>query len=283
MKLARSALALLLGLSAAAHAGKAPAAAAAPATTKITWLGHAAFRVVTPKGKILVIDPWVKNGANPSKSPVADLGKVDYLFVTHGHFDHVGDAVEIAKATGARLVANFELGQNLVRLHGFPGTQLGFDTLGNSGGELKLGDEVTVVFTPAVHSSGLDAPGADKSGAPIAYGGNPNGFVIKIEGGPTLYHTGDTAYFGDMEQIAEHGIDVALINIGGHFGMEPPAAARAAKTVKARVVIPHHFKTFPILTQDAAPFGKLLAAASINLVELAPGATAAFNGHDLAK
>ena len=88
--------------------------------TRVTWLGHAAFHVVTPGGKVLVIDPWVKNPVNPSKSAIADLGKVDFLLVTHGHSDHVGDAVEIAKATGARLVANFDLGQNLSASTGSP-------------------------------------------------------------------------------------------------------------------------------------------------------------------
>ena len=138
-------------------------------------------------------------------------------------------------------------------------------------------------LTPAVHSSGLDVPGGDKTGAPIAYGGNPCGFVIRIKNGPTLYHTGDTAFFRDMELIGEAGIDLALLNIGGHFGMEPPMAARAAQAVKAKVVVPHHYKTFPVLTQDPKAFFKLLDDAKIKYVDLAPGGTLTFNGRDLKK
>src|SRR5262249_19554703 len=101
--------------------------------------------------------------------------------------------------------------------------------------------------------------------------------------GPTLYHSGDTAYFHDMDQIAEHGIDLALLNIGGHFGMQPPAAARAAQAVKARLVVPHPYKTVPVLTQDPKPFFKLLDEAKIKYVDLAPGGTLTFAGHDLSK
>jgi L-ascorbate metabolism protein UlaG (beta-lactamase superfamily) len=275
MRLSRVPLALVTLLCTSSVAQATP--------TKITWLGHAAFEITTPAGRVLLVDPWLKNPTNPSKAPIADIKKADYILVSHGHFDHVGDSVELAKATGARLVTSFELGQNLVRLHGFPGNQLGFDTLGNAGGELVLGDgEITVQFTPAVHSSGLDAPGAAEKGVPIAYGGNPLGFLIKIKGGPTLYHTGDTAYFKDMEVIGDSGpVDLALINIGGHFGMEPAAAVKAAQAVRARHVVAHHYKSFPVLTQDPRAFYEMLDHAKVKHVDLVPGGSVTFEGHEL--
>ena len=102
-------------------------------STTLTWHGHAAFEIVTPNGKVLMIDPWLKNPSNPNakdgKDPLAAITKVDYILITHGHFDHVGDSVEIAKKTGARLVTNYELGSNMAKLLGCPKEQMGFDTV----------------------------------------------------------------------------------------------------------------------------------------------------------
>jgi L-ascorbate metabolism protein UlaG (beta-lactamase superfamily) len=260
--------------------------------TQITWYGHSAVKVVTPRGKVFVIDPWLTNPLNPyakgatteekAQSAIDAVGNVDYILLTHGHFDHVADATALAKKTHAKLIASFELGANMVKLMGFPADQAGMDTLGNAGGQITVADgEVKVNFVQAVHSSGLDT---GRVADPIAYGGSPVGFVLQIKNGPTIYHSGDTAYYSDMEQIGKNfHPDVAFINIGGHFGMEPAQAAQASQAVKAKLVIPHHYKTFPILTQDPGPFFKLLDARGIAHLEMKPGQTIEFNGTTLVK
>ena len=260
--------------------------AAWSADTTLIWHGHAAFEIITPKGKVLMIDPWLKNPLNPNakngKDPLAAITKVEYILITHGHFDHVGDAVEIAKKTGARLVTNYELGSNMAKLLGYPKEQMGFDTLMNIGGEITIADgEVTVDMVPAIHSSGMGNPLAGEKEPEVAYGGNPAGFVIKIKNGPTIYHSGDTAYFNDMALIGEQKIDVALINIGGHFGMEPAMAARAAKAVHAKVVVPQHYGTFPVLTPDAKGFAEKLRKLVIRTRVMQPGTSLTFKGKKL--
>jgi L-ascorbate metabolism protein UlaG (beta-lactamase superfamily) len=254
------------------------------AQTVMTWHGHAAFEIVTPNGVVFLIDPWLKNPTNPKakdkKDPVEGIKKADYILITHGHFDHVGDAVAIAKKTGARLITNFELGTNMKKVLGYPKDQMGFDTLMNIGGEINVANgEVMVAMTPAVHSSGVTNPNAKDQEPEVVFGGNPAGFVLQIKNGPTIYHSGDTAYFRDMEIIGEqYQPDIALVNIGGHFGMEPAMAARAAVSVKARYAVPHHFKTFPVLTQDPKLFSDEVTKKGISYLYMDPGSTIKFDG-----
>src|ERR1044071_7812816 len=156
------------------------------AETKLTWLGHAAFSITTPKGAVLLIDPWLRNPANPDvkagKDPLASISKVDYILLTHGHRDHVGDAVEIARKTGAKLICNPELAGNLVKLADFPKEQAEGDEIMGIGGEIQIADwEVTVAMTPAVHSSSVFNPKAGPTEPERAYGGNPAGFVLVIK------------------------------------------------------------------------------------------------------
>jgi len=255
--------------------------------TKVKWLGHAAFSITTPKGKVLLIDPWLNNPSNPAtkegKNPIAELSKVDYILLTHGHRDHVGDAVEIAKKTGAALICNPELAGNLVKLADFPKQQAETDAIMGIGGEIQIADgEVTVAMTPAVHTSSVFNPKAGPNEPERAYGGTPAGFVIVIKSGPTLYHSGDTAYFKDMETIGEsYSIDLALLNVGGHFGMEPRMAAKAAQSVRAKLAVPQHYGTFPGIAQNADVFAAELKKMKIPMYEMKPGETISFNGREL--
>ena len=214
--------------------------------TKLTWFGHAAFRLQTPAGKILFIDPWIQNPKNPTgKDDLAKIDKADLILVTHGHFDHVGDASAIAKKTKAKLVTTFDLGRSMVAHSGYPKDLVGFDTQGNFGGELSLLDgEVSITFVPAVHSSAVQNEKEE-----LFPGGNPGGFVIAVKNGPVVYHTGDTDLFSDMALVAHaRPITVMLASIGDHFVMGPERAADAVKLVHPTMVVPMHYGTFPVLT-----------------------------------
>ena len=228
--------------------------------SQLTWYGQAAFRLVTPSGKVLLIDPWITNPLNPNgKQDLADLKKVDLILISHGHSDHVGDAVEIAKRTKAKLVTSFDQAQAYTRYLGFPSEQVGVDSAGNVGGTLVFFDgEVKITLVNAIHGSTLTAK--EKGGDMPYPAGNPIGFVIAVRNGPTLYHTGDTDEFTDMQLLKPMRITLMLACIGDHFTMGPERAADAVSLVQPEKVAPMHYGTFPVLSGTPAQFAAALKA-----------------------
>jgi len=201
-------------------------------TTKFTWHGHATLGLETG-GYKLVIDPFFSG--NPAAVTSADKVEADFLLVSHGHGDHVGDAIAIAKRTGATIISNFEIaswfeGQGVEKTHG---QHLG-GGFKHPFGYLKL--------TLALHGSMLP----DGS-----YGGNPCGFLLTTNEGQKLYFAQDTGLFGDMKLIGEEGLDLAVIPIGDNYTMGPDDALRAVKMLEPKVVIPIHYNTWGLITQDA--------------------------------
>jgi L-ascorbate metabolism protein UlaG (beta-lactamase superfamily) len=227
------------------------------AQTQLTWYGQSGFKIAIPGGKTLLIDPWLTNPVfDKGKEALAALKDVDLILLSHGHSDHVGNAVEIGKKTGARLVATFDLSAAMVTALGYPNKLADIETTGHFGGTLHLLDgEVSVTFVPAWHGAGVTK---DDNSPPI-YGGNPSGLIIALRNGPTFYHTGDTDLFSDMALVSRyHQIDIMLVCIGDHFTMGPERAADAVKLVNPRTVIPMHYGTFPALTGTPEAFDREL-------------------------
>ena len=224
--------------------------------TRLTWYGHSAFKIKTAAGRILLIDPWITNPVFAGgEDELAGLHHVDLIFLSHGHGDHVGNAVEIGKRTGANLVANFDLNAAITSVLGYPKEQAGSEFTGHLGGQLSLLDgEVNVRFVPAWHGSSIE-----RDNAPPVYAGNPTGLIIALRDGPTIYHTGDTDLFSDMALVQRfHKIDAMLVCIGDHFTMGPDRAAEAVKLVGPKTAIPIHYGTFPLLTGTPEAFEREL-------------------------
>lgn len=222
--------------------------------TTITWYGHAAFSIADGDTTLLV-DPFLTG--NPTAAIAASDVAPTAILVTHGHSDHLGDAVGISKRTGAPIVATYELGLFL----GNKGVNV---TPGNIGGTVTVG-EATVKFVPAVHSSTVDENGS------FVAASVPTGFVVRLSG-KTVYVAGDTALFGDMELIGDEGLDVAIIPIGGQYTMDSADAVRAVAKLRPKTVIPGHFNTFPTIASDPAAFAEAVAASTkARTVVLEPG------------
>lgn len=203
---------------------------------KFTYLGHATIRCDLPSGEVLLIDPWVPN--NPAcPESLKEFDRLDAMLITHAHFDHIGDAVELAKRyTPGKVVANPETCHWLA--------SKGVENLAEmniGGGQEVLGSWVTM--TQAEHSCGI------QDGEEILYGGNPGGYIVGMPDGFTFYHAGDTGLFSDMGLLAQlYDLDLAFVPVGDLYTMGPRQAAHACRFLKAKRVIPIHWGTFPVLT-----------------------------------
>lgn len=247
------------------------------AATELTWYGHSTYKIVTPTGKTVLIDPWLDNPVNPNgKKDIEALDSVDLILATHGHFDHIADATKVAENNPtAMLVSTLELGKAMVKYLKFPEGQFNMGTAGFPGGEISLLDgEVKVGFVPAIHGGSVEVDGGELKEAGIAVG-----FVVTIKNGPRFYHTGDTDLFSDMKLVNEFGkIDAMMVCIGDRFTMGPERAAEAVKFVNPKLAIPMHYGTFNILSGTPDAFAKALKkrGAKAGMKEMKVGETIKF-------
>jgi L-ascorbate metabolism protein UlaG (beta-lactamase superfamily) len=253
---------------------------AAQAATRAHYYGHSAFRIETPSGGVILIDPWLSTPTNPEKDSVAKLSKVDYILLTHGHSDHVGESVEIAKKTGAVLIAPYGLAFNMKSVLGYPEKQATTATSGNIGGTYDLANiGLKVTTVNAAHASELIVRN-QPAGQPSAIAsGTAVGYVLQIKDGPTIYCTGDTDMFMDMKLIAEfYKVDLMLVCIGGHFTMDPVRAAQAVEWVNPKQAVPMHFGTSGLLKGTPAQFKDALDKRRLGsrMLEMKPGETRTF-------
>jgi L-ascorbate metabolism protein UlaG (beta-lactamase superfamily) len=208
-------------------------------SVKAMWLGHSAVHLVSPSGKQILIDPFLKD--NPSTpSELKSPGEVDYILLTHGHGDHVGDTLEIAKATGAKVLAIVEL-SGLLKSDGLPAAQA---LEMNKGGTVRL-DDFRVTMVNANHSSSLGG----------RYAGDPAGLIIRFDDDITVYHCGDTNVMSDFHIYGElYKPDLCFMPIGDFYTMNPREAAYACVLLKPRTVVPIHYGTWPPLTGSPEEF-----------------------------
>ncbi|HWR35140.1 MAG TPA: metal-dependent hydrolase [Clostridia bacterium] len=230
-------------------------------TIHVTWLGHSTFRIDTAEGKTIVIDPWVtSNPMCPEEQK--RLNKIDVMLCTHGHFDHIGDAVKLAKQHKPAVVGIFELCAWMEK-KGVKKT----NPMNKGGAILEQGVKITMVH--ADHSCGI----TEDDGS-IVYGGEPCGYVLEFENGLKLYHAGDTNVFGDMHIIRElYSPEIVMLPIGGHFTMGPREVEYACGLLRPKVLIPMHFGTFPLLSGKPEDLEKMAHELGIEVMAMTPGQT----------
>jgi len=229
---------------------------------KVTFLGHAAFKIVSPNGVVIYIDPFLSG--NP-KTPVEmkTVEKADLVLVTHGHGDHLGDTLSIGEKTGAKIIVMPELGRYLAK----KGAK---NIVGMNKGRTYTSHGISITMVHALHSSSV------REGDQDIYTGDPAGFVIQFENGFTLYHAGDTGVFGDMKIIGEiYKPELSLLPIGSQYTMDPREATYAAKLLGSKYVIPMHYGTWAVLTGTTEEFLRLMKEVpQTKVLVLKPGETA---------
>ena len=268
-------LAMVLAGPAMAQGTQAPAAG----TVEVLWLGQSAMRITTPGGKVIMIDPYLT--ANP-KTPeawkdLAKLGHLDLILVTHGHLDHVGDTFELSRRNDAKVYAPAGLEDTFTALGLLPKDHA--PKMNKGGTVTPLGKDIAISMVHADHSSEFthDDPFTHK---PYSFpGGEPVGFIIKLENGFTIYHMGDTAVFGDMRLIAEkYHPDLVMIPIGGNYTMDPNDAGYALRAfLRPRYAIPMHYGTTPLLAGTPEELIRAMGPnISTKIVVMQPGETRRF-------
>jgi L-ascorbate metabolism protein UlaG (beta-lactamase superfamily) len=224
-----------------------------------TWVGHGTWKATSVQGQEILLDPWVMN--NPvAPEHLKKVDRCDLMLVSHGHFDHIHDALEIGRQTRPKLVAVVETATWLGS-KGFPGAG---ENAMNKGGTQEI-DGIRVTMVHAEHSCGIN------DGDRIVYGGEAVGFVIEFENGFTIYFAGDTDVFGDMRLIGElDRLDAAFLPIGDYYTMSPKRAAKAVELLGVKTVVPMHFGTFPALTGRPSQLQELVGS-GVRVVEVEPG------------
>lgn len=226
------------------------------ADVSVTWLGHASFRLDSPGGKRIYVDPWLANPKCPASEKEPE--RIDVIALTHGHSDHVGETVELTKTFKPEVVAMVELKGWL----GGQGAEVGEMPGPNKGGTVEAAG-VKFTLVNAFHSSSSDDG---------AYLGEPAGLVLEFENGTKVYFAGDTCVFGDMQLIRRiYSPDVAVLPIGGHFTMDPREAAVALELLGTKRCIPCHYGTFPLLA--GTPDELRQQAPGVEVIALEPGET----------
>ena len=223
---------------------------------QITWLGHSSFLIEGSSVRLL-IDPFLSGNPAYENAIKPDLSNLDLILLTHGHGDHLGDAIALAGKTGAKVIAIFELAQYLIR-HGVPSENV-IDM--NIGGGVEVGG-VTVHMVQALHSNSIMERGT------FIYGGFPTGFVVEMEGS-CIYHAGDTGVFSDMKLIQElYQPEIGLLPIGDRYTMSPKAAAYACnELLDLKLIIPMHFDTFQVLTGKADVFKAMVRRGRVEILQ----------------
>lgn len=256
-------LGLGLSLSAMASDGK----------IEVHWIGHAAFKITSVEGKVILIDPFItKNPKLPAESKNLDaLGKIDLILVTHGHFDHVGDSFDLAKKHRALIYAPAGLNQTFLDLGLLPAELA--PRMNKTGTVTPLGPKIKISMVRAEHSSEFvwknPLTGKDET----QVGGEPVGFVIEFENGFKVYHMGDTGLFGDRRLIHDYyEPDLILIPIGGHFVMDPTAAVYATKEMlKPKFAVPMHYGTIPVLKGTPEEYQQAMGTSPTQVLAWKPG------------
>lgn len=225
----------------------------------IKWLGHSAFQIITDHNLKILIDPFISD--NPTSNVMVEDLNADLILVTHGHHDHFGDTMEIANRTGALIIANHE--QSLFL------SKQGFDTQGmNIGGSINIHD-IKVTMVRSDHSANMDF--TDE----ILNGGIACGYILKLENGRKIYHSGDTGLFGDMKTVIRdiYQPDIVMLPIGDLYTMGPEEAAIAANWISPEVLIPMHYNTFPLIEQNPLEFAEIVESLNpdINTIIMEPG------------